>query len=655
VALREIGATLKLDGEKEFRKGMDDAARGLRVLDSELKASSAAFAGNERSLESLTAKGKLFESKVAQQKKVVEALSRAVKESGQMYGEASAKTDGYKIKLNNATAALAKMERELKQNSQAIQGLGRDTDTAASKMEKLKRSAQQMADSLQNTGDKLTGYGRSMSMYVTAPIVAAGSLSFKAAAELEDAMGATDQIFKDSSDAMKAWAKDLESYYGIARGEAVEYSNMMGTMLINIGGLTEEEAAKQAQTLIMLAGDLTAMYGGTTADAVRALTGALKGNNTMLDNYGMAANDALIKTKAVEMGLIKEGGAMELVTKQAATLALIMEQSGAAQGQAAREAEGSSGAMRAFRTEMKNLSESFGEDLLPTITPFISKLNELIKSFSELSPATQKTIIATAGFAAALGPAMTVAGNLMKVTGGLIKLFTKFGGFTKILTSAAGFVAKFGGTLLNLATRIGPLVIQFAARLGPMIAGLSGPIGIAVAAVVALIAIFKKLWDTSPKFRNWVRGLADSLQNGLKGAINAVVDQLNWLIEKINKLPGIEINTVGKMTKSSGTTGWADFRQLPGNAAGTPFWRGGLTWVGERGPELLDIPRGSQIYNNQESRAIANQTLTVGGVIRVEGVNDMNQLVGVAQLVAREIEQGDRRLAGRVRVMPSMA
>ena len=321
---------------------------------------------------------------------MVEALSRAVKESGQMYGEASAKTDGYKIKLNNATAALAKMERELKQNGQAIQGLGRDTDTAASKMDKLKRSAQQMADSLQNTGDKLTGYGRSMSMYVTAPVVAAGSLSFKAAAELEDAMGATDQIFKDSSDAMKAWAKDLESYYGIARGEALEYSNMMGTMLINIGGLTEEEAAKQAQTLIKLAGDLTAMYGGTTADAVRALTGALKGNNTMLDNYGMAANDALIKTKAVEMGLIKEGGAMELVTKQAATLALIMEQSGAAQGQAAREAEGSSGAMRAFSTEMKNLSESFGEHLLPTITPFISKLNELIKSFSELSPATQK-------------------------------------------------------------------------------------------------------------------------------------------------------------------------------------------------------------------------------------------------------------------------
>ena len=62
----------------------------------------------------------------------------------------------------------------------------------------------------------------------------------------------------------------------------------MGSMLVNIGGLTQDQAAKQSASLIQLAGDLTAMFGGTTQDAVRALTGALKGNNTMLDNYGMA-------------------------------------------------------------------------------------------------------------------------------------------------------------------------------------------------------------------------------------------------------------------------------------------------------------------------------------------------------------------------------
>jgi len=41
------------------------------------------------------------------------------------------------------------------------------------------------------------------------------------------------------------------------------------------------------------------------------------------------------------------------------------------------------------------------------------------------------------------------------------------------------------------------------------------------------------------------------------------------------------------------------------NAAGDTNWRGGLTWVGESGPELVSLPRGSAIYSNQESRQIA--------------------------------------------------
>jgi len=43
----------------------------------------------------------------------------------------------------------------------------------------------------------------------------------------------------------------------------------------------------------------------------------------------------------------------------------------------------------------------------------------------------------------------------------------------------------------------------------------------------------------------------------------------------------------------------------PGNAAGTSFFPGGLTWVGEQGPELVALPRGSRIWSNLESERIA--------------------------------------------------
>lgn len=45
--------------------------------------------------------------------------------------------------------------------------------------------------------------------------------------------------------------------------------------------------------------------------------------------------------------------------------------------------------------------------------------------------------------------------------------------------------------------------------------------------------------------------------------------------------------------------------RLDGNAAGTSYWQGGRTLVGERGPEIVDLPSGSRIHTNQTSRRMA--------------------------------------------------
>jgi hypothetical protein len=44
---------------------------------------------------------------------------------------------------------------------------------------------------------------------------------------------------------------------------------------------------------------------------------------------------------------------------------------------------------------------------------------------------------------------------------------------------------------------------------------------------------------------------------------------------------------------------------IPGFANGTSSAPGGLAWVGERGPELVNLPRGSQVYPHQQSMAMA--------------------------------------------------
>jgi hypothetical protein len=50
------------------------------------------------------------------------------------------------------------------------------------------------------------------------------------------------------------------------------------------------------------------------------------------------------------------------------------------------------------------------------------------------------------------------------------------------------------------------------------------------------------------------------------------------------------------------------------NANGTPNWRGGLSVVGERGAEIVNLPRGAQVFDAQTSAGMMRRGATGGGM-----------------------------------------
>ncbi|MDQ0305344.1 phage tail length tape measure family protein [Ancylobacter polymorphus] len=73
---------------------------------------------------------------------------------------------------------------------------------------------------------------------------------------------------------------------------------------------------------------------------------------------------------------------------------------------------------------------------------------------------------------------------------------------------------------------------------------------------------------------------------------------------------------------------------VPGNAAGNDNWRGGLSIVGEHGPELVNLPKGSQVSPTQDVfgalRAMASMAAAGGGSqVNVQVVNNAGAKVGV--------------------------
>lgn len=581
------GITIEIGGDtQKLNKALEGVNKQSRDIQSELRQVERLLKLDPKNTELLAQKQKLLADAVENSRQKLGTLREAQRQVEEQFKRGEIGEEQYRAFQRE----VVKAEQELKK----FEGQLRETGL----------TAEQLGQKLQDSGKKMTDIGKDLSMKLTAPIVAAGAAAFKFGADLEDAIGATDQIFKAQSQEIQEWADSLESYYGIAESEALEYANMMGSMLQNIGGLTEAEAAKQSQTLIQLAGDLTAMFGGTTADAVRALTGALKGNNTMLDNYGMAVNDALIKTKAFEMGIYSGKGEMDLATKQAATLALIMEQTGAAQGQAAREAEGASGTMRALATELKNVSGELGQVLIPIVTPFIASLRDWVKQFGELSPATQKTIVVIAGLAAAIGPLLIVLGTL---------------------SSSIGSIIKVGGSLAKLFGEGGAIMKIFGSGglLAKAFAFMTSPIGLTIAAVAALIAIgvlLYKNWDEiSAKLKELWEGIkeaASNIWNGIvdtvKGAVNGVIGFVNKFIQALNKIrikvPEVEIPLVGKV--GGWEIGLPKIREIPLLGSGGIITRPTLAMLGEAGPEAVVPlnrmgPQTVNIYVEMDSRIMA--------------------------------------------------
>lgn len=135
MAVREIKTTLSIDGEKKFNKAIDEASRGMRVMASEMKAAAADFDVTGDEMEYLGRKSRSLNSQIEQQEKIIRALEGAVADSAKTYKKSSATTDGYRIKLNNAYAALSRLKKEHEQTDKRMEELGRDSERTGRRLE----------------------------------------------------------------------------------------------------------------------------------------------------------------------------------------------------------------------------------------------------------------------------------------------------------------------------------------------------------------------------------------------------------------------------------------------------------------------------------------------------------------------------------------
>ena len=84
--------------------------------------------------------------------------------------------------------------------------------------------------------------------------------------------------------------------------------------------------------------------------------------------------------------------------------------------------------------------------------------------------------------------------------------------------------------------------------------------------------------------------------------------------------------------------GGGDITWIGKNAGGTDFWRGGLTWVGEQGPELVSLPRGSQIYPSEQSSQMGGGDIIIN--VDISKLKDVDDLIRIAKTARQSTRMG---------------
>lgn len=252
--------------------------------------------------------------------------------------------------------------------------------------------------------------------------------------------------FKGVGDAAAGATDELVNTYKLATQEAQAFLSQTGDLLTGLQ-FQDDVALQLSQTVTKLGLDLASFTNieGGAARATQALTSLLLGEREAAKALGIAIGEADIKQLAEDRGIV---GELTRQQKAVLSLELALKQSKNAIGDTLATQDQYAALTRQINSATIELRKTLGEDLLPIATLLAEKLNDLIRGFNDLDPATRKIIT----LAIVLGAGGGVIAQLSKQFSVLNNVLT----FIPKKFAAIGLVAT--GALTALGFLVGEII-----------------------------------------------------------------------------------------------------------------------------------------------------------------------------------------------------
>lgn len=387
------------------------------------------------------------------------------------------------------------------------------TGDARDAIKAINQTTGEMMTLQQKTSSAVSGIASAIgSSAIVAKIGEIGKAAIDAAANLEQSIGGVDTVFKQNASQVHQWAQSAAQDLGLSQNSYNELATVIGSQLKN-AGMSMDDTASKTNELITLGADLSSMFGGTTTQAVEALSSALKGEMDPIEAYGVSLNDATLQAQAASMGIEDLYKAGDRNAKMQATLAAITAQTADATGNFAREADTAQGQQQRLNAMWENAQASLGQALLPVVTQVTQKLTEMVswvqQNASWLTPlATVLGVVAAAiiGVNAAMSAYAAVAAIVAVAQGAVNVAFLPVIAIIAAIAVAVIALAANWDTVKNAA---GVAAQWISDRWNELCAWFQG-------AWNGIVGFFQGIWNS-------IQSAASSAGSAVSGAWNSAV------------------------------------------------------------------------------------------------------------------------------------
>ena len=380
------GITVKIGGDTSgLKKALGDVDSRLSKTQSELKKVNKLLKLDPTNTTLLKQKQELLAKSISDTATRLERLKEAQKKAQEEFKKGNIEESEYRY-----------LQREIAGTEQSLKSLEKQAKTSYITLEKL--------------GTTLSSVGGKLTLGVTTPVIAAGAAIYKYSSDLTEAENKTKEVFKNMSSDVLNWSQNSLDKMGMARATALDAVSLYGGMATAMG-FTRAKATDMSKALTELSVDLASFHNTSLDQASTALKSIFTGETETLKNYGIVMTDANLKAYALSQGIKTNYTEMSQAEKVQLRYNFVLNASKDAIGDYGRNSGEAAAQMKKLPEALRELATSFKENVEPTVTPLIQKLNSAVSAFGKLDDKTKSAITRTALFAAATGPLLTAAGK----------------------------------------------------------------------------------------------------------------------------------------------------------------------------------------------------------------------------------------------------